>query len=295
MKLQYTDLQIQMTEKEPIYYLNDEFMPKSEARVPVMDLGWVRGYGVFDYLITYRGSKPFLLDEHITRLKNSSSLVGIQIPWADQEISELVHETLERNANDYEKATRIVVTGGISEDSITPADTPTMAIFVDNLIPYPGEYYQNGVRVITANHRRFLPGAKSLNYLFAVNTLQEAKRKGAIEAIYVDEEADIVFEGTTSNVFTVKDGQINTPKMDILPGITRKVILRVFNQEIPIIEENLTLRGLFEADEVFLTASNKEVMPVVILDGQQIGNGEVGPITKEVMHKFRNFTLEGTW
>lgn len=106
--------------------------------------------------------------------------------------------------------------------------------------------------------------------------LQEAKRRGAIEAVYVDEQRDVVFEGTTSNVFIVKNGKIVTPRTDILPGITRKVILGICLKDLDLTEADVSIADLFTADEVFLTASNKEVMPVTKIDGSVVGNRNVG-------------------
>lgn len=285
-----------MRETESVYFLNGRFVPKSEAKVSVMDLGWVRGYGVFDYLITYHEGKPFFLDKHISRLRNSANTVGLPLPWDNKKLEALVHETLKRNKSEKEKAIRIVVTGGVSQDSITPAELPSIAILVDELRRYPGEYYERGISIITVDHRRFLPEAKSLNYLFAIMALQEAKSKGAIEALYVDEKDDIVFEGTTSNVFMVKEGQIFTPRTEILPGITREVILKICMDEgLPMIERDITIDKLYKADEIFLTASNKEVMPVVKINAKIVGDGNVGPTTTRVMSLFRRFIGKRSW
>lgn len=280
--------------KESSYFVQDRFVPASQARLPVSDLSIMRGYGVFDFLITYN-HRPFRLDDHLARLQKSLSLIDLKLPFPLPQIRKLVLETLEKNRSAKEKAIRIVVTGGESEapDFVRSKSKPSLIITVNPKHEYPEACYTHGVKVITYTHCRPLPEAKTLNYITAIKAQKEAAAVGAIETIYACENH--LMEGTTSNFFAVIGGKLVTPKQGILLGITRKVVLElVRNQAIIPIEER-PIRygeiGLFE--EAFITASNKEVMPVVQIDQQRIGQDKTvkpGPITQKIMASFKEYT-----
>jgi len=157
---------------QPICYLNGKYVPFDQACLPLNDLGIVRGYGVFDFLRTYKGV-PFKLREHIQRLQNSAKLIGLSIPWSTQDIEAIAQDTLQRN-NLPESNIRIVVTGGISANFITPLGQPSLMVIVTPVAEPPREYYEQGIKVITVQAERFLPTAKSLNYISAIGALQQA-------------------------------------------------------------------------------------------------------------------------
>ncbi len=272
-----------------VYYVDGTFVAKEAAVLPVGDLAILRGYGVFDFLRTY-GGRPFHLDAHIRRLQNSARLIQLSCPWSHAELVEIVHETIKRN--DYhEFNVRLLITGGDSDDSITPGSKPRLLVMVTPVMEFPGQWYQDGVQIITSDISRSIPGAKSIDYIRAIIALNNARAAGAVESVYVDGRGQVL-EGTTSNLFAVSGGQLITPSVDILPGVTRDVVLDLtaaeFKPELRLIQKE----DILAADELFLTSSNKEVLPVTGVDGVTIGSGRPGEATKRIMKLFADYTKE---
>lgn len=270
-----------------IFYIDGAFVDESEATLPVTDLVILRGYGVFDFLRTYNGV-PFHLEAHVKRLRNSAALISLACPWSVEEINEIVSETLARNGYD-ESNIRLLVTGGDSVDSISPGQNPRLLVMVRPVGEYPREWYTQGVKIITARLNRYIPGAKSVDYIRAIVTLRDAEAAGAIESLYVNED-DQVLEGTTSNLFMVHDNKVITPADDILPGITREVLLDLLKPQFPLELRPITRQELLAADEIFMASSTKEVVPVVQVDEQFIGERLPGPVTVKAMALFREYT-----
>lgn len=273
-----------------IYYIDGEFVPSEQASVPAHDLAVLRGYGVFDFLRTYNG-RPFKLREHIARLAQSAALIGMdELPWSEKDISAIVNETLARNT--YPEANiRIVITGGDSVDFITPEERPRLLVLVTEARPLPNSWYEDGAAIITVDEERYLPMAKSINYIPAIIALKKARKAGAIEALYVDRRGRLL-EGTTTNIFAFHGDQLITPSAGILPGITRGVILELVAGVYEVCQRDMTRADLLAADELFLTASNKEVVPVVRVDDAIIGDGRPGPRTRDILARFRAVTRQ---
>ena len=180
------------------YYVDGKYVPADQAVIPVNDLALLRGYGVFDFLRTHDGS-PFLLQEHLSRLKDSAQKIGLRFPWTLNEVAKIVMNTIQKNH--YKDATvRILVTGGPSKDFITPDGQPRLIVIVSPVSGLPESWYLEGIKVIILPFERTNPGAKSINYLDATMALSKAKEQGAVEAIYMD-SAGFIKEGTTSNLF----------------------------------------------------------------------------------------------
>jgi branched-chain amino acid aminotransferase len=273
------------------YYVDGEFVPADRAVIPVDDLALIRGVGVFDLLRTYHG-KPCFLKEHVTRLLESARSIDLELPWDHDEICQVALETLSRN--DHAEANiRIIVTGGSSADFMSPGGKPRLLVLVTPLPKVPEQWYRKGIKVITRKIRRINPGAKSINYLPAAMALHHAKVQGAVEVLYLDGD-DNVLEGTTSNVFAFLHGRLVTPERGILPGITRKVVLEIVTGQFPIELRDLPRQELLQAQEVFITGTNKGLVPVVDVDGVQIGNGRLGPGTGRIISLFdARLTREG--
>jgi branched-chain amino acid aminotransferase len=269
-----------------VYYVDGQYVEAGTAVLPLSDMAILRGYAVFDFLRTYRG-KPFHLDDHLKRLRHSAALLHIPFPWSLQYLREVAFELLRQNG--YTEANiRFLITGGDSADSITPLDTPRLVVMVTELKPFPLEWYSNGVRVITADVTRHVPGSKSTNYIQAIIALGRARSQGAIESIYVNEK-DRLLEGTTSNFFLVRGSTVMTPAEGILPGITRDVVLRLVEGKFPLQQGPLLRSTLSDCTEAFLTSSNKEVVPVTHIDDTVISPSP-GPVTQEIMAMFRSYT-----
>jgi branched-chain amino acid aminotransferase len=268
-----------------IYYVDGEFMPAESAVIPVDDLALMRGYGVFDYLRTYAGN-PLHLKEHVERLVCSAAKIGLELPWDATSIIAIVEETLARNdlaeAQVRDVNVRILITGGSSSDFITPEGCPRLLVLVTPLVAKPAEWYAKGVKIITFPSSRTIPGAKSIDYIPATMALSKAKKVGAVEALYVEENG-LVRECTTSNIFAVKTGGIVTPGDDILSGITRKTVIALAATHHPVKIRDLSLEELLGADEIFITGSGKGLVPVVQIDDALIGDGKPGRVTRGLM------------
>jgi len=271
-----------------IYYIDKEFVAEDQAVISVKDLSVLRGFGVFDFLITYN-KRPFYLKTHVHRLENSSEKIGLKLNHTQDDICGIVEETIRRNAHQGESNIRIVYTGGVSSDGVTPEGNGKLIVMVTPRLNLPDWWYTDGARIITLNIERFIPNAKSTNYLTAVWALQEAHRKGAIESIYVDRNHRML-EGTTTNFYFYKKGRLVTPKSDMLPGVTRSVVLELVKGHFDVELRDVDISEIQTMEEVFITASNKEIVPVIQIDQVRIGDGKPGNTTRKVMHLFNEYT-----
>ena len=271
-----------------IFYNNGEFVDSEKAVISVNDLIVLRGYGIFDFMRTY-SRRPFYLEEHIARLENSAKLINLEMQWSSRAIFDAVIDTVDKNPHHKESNIRIVCTGGISPDGVIPQGNGKLIIMVTPKHELPAWWYSEGASVISVNTERFLPGAKSTNYLGAVMAQQEAKRRNAVEAIYIDRNNNIK-EGTTTNIFFFKGERMITGKRDILSGVTRGVVLKLTEKVFETELRDVPLAEIEDFDEVFITASNKEIVPIVKFNDIKIGDGKPGKNSKKIMELFRKYT-----
>jgi len=265
-----------------VYFVDGAFVPAENAVIPVDDLAVLRGIGICDIMRTFHG-KPYFLDEHIDRLMESGKKIGLALPWTRADIKQIVLDTLEKNPGLEEVNIRIVITGGSSSDFMTPSGRPRLIVMITPITKLPEEWYARGVKVITLVQERPLAGAKVTSYIPAAMALNQARAAGAVEVIYIDRHQNAL-EGTTSNLFAFFSNTLVTPPADgILKGITRKVILSLAKDRFDISETPLPLEKLLTADEVFITGTNKGVVPVVKIDDTPIGDGRPGPNTRVLM------------
>lgn len=276
---------------QKIHFLNGKLVSEEEMMISPRDIGFSRGYAVFDFLKTY-SRRPFKLSEHIDRLFKSADLIGLQTPWTKEQIGSWVAETLDANNDEKEKFIKIIISGGVS-NTMLPGESPTIIILVDDATQYPTERYEKGIGVITVKHERYNPQAKSNNYIEGVKRAQQAKLIGAEEPVYYSDMQ--VYEGSNSNIFAVIGGKLVTPSNNILGGITRNVLLEILKLDMEIEVRDFTLAELLGADEAFLTGSGKEISPITFIDGKPLGNGEVGPASKEVIRQFKEYTSSNLW
>ena len=271
-----------------IFYIDGEFLSEKDARIPVNDLAVLRGYGIFDFFRTY-GGKPFHLYDHLKRLEHSARSVDLKLPLSLEEIRDIVLETLKRNKH-KDSNVRIVVTGGQTDDFITPSGKPRLLVMVTEVFLYPQKWYEEGVKIITVPLERQIPAAKSLNYLSAILALREAYQQKAVEAVYTDRDENLR-EGTTSNFFIFIDGKMVTPGTeDILPGITRQVVLELAGNEFEVRIRDIRMDELTRAQGAFLSSSNKQILPVVRVNDLTIGDGKPCQQTRLIMKRFEAYT-----
>ncbi len=271
------------------YYVDGKFVSADDAVIPVNDLALLRGYGVFDFLRTYNGA-PLFLEDHIERLEQSAKQIDLDLLWSKKQLIDIVTQTLSKN-NFRESSIRIVVTGGSSPDFITPQGKPRLLVLVTPLPQKPQWWYLDGVKIITIYSRRNIPGAKSIDYIPAAIALKQAREKNAIEAVYVNHDR-YVLEGTTSNLFIFCGDRLVTPGKAILKGITRKVVLMLAAKNDKPEIRDISVKELLTADEVFITGSTKEIVPVVKVDDTTIGDGKPGHRTRTMMDTFAAYTAE---
>lgn len=268
--------------------------PAEEARVSIFDRGFLYGDSIFEVLRTY-GGKPFREREHLERLERSAGRVLIELPAPLAVFSEEIARTLEAAGNE-ESYLRVVVTRGSGPLSYDPAtaENPLRLVVVVPLPKQPQSLYEDGVAVRLVRSNRptddtGAAGAKAGNYLANLLAVHEARSSGGYEAIFVGPGGQVV-EGASSNIFVVKDGCVRTPRPEagILEGITRATILEVAKTEgIELVEGVLFPRDLYDADEVFITSSLREVVPVVDVDARAVADGRPGAMTTRLHSAFR--------
>ncbi len=276
-----------------MFFINGSYVSETDAKISVLDLSILRGFGVFDYLRTYFG-KPFHLFEHLLRLQYSAQQLGLELPYTLEQISAIIAEVLRLN-NLAEASIKIIATGGISPDQFTPQQPATLIVFAYPLTAYPTDCFTKGINVVTTRLMRTLPSCKTTQYIPGIIALQQGREAKAKEALYVNVQGEIL-EATTSNFFGVKEGKLYTcMSEEVLAGITREVVLSIAKDYFDICFEPIALNEINQLDEAFITASNKEVMPVVAIDNTPIGGGKIGPITNQVMTLFRSYTQQSSW
>lgn len=273
-------------------YLDHKLVNSAEAKVSVFDHGFLYGDGVYETMRSY-DSVIFMLDEHFERLYRSASMVGLTIPKKIDEIKVAIYETLDGNAlkNAY---IRLTISRGYGPIGLDPdlCEKPTFVIIAQEMKDYPRDYYEHGIKTIISDTRRNLaeainPRIKSLNFLNNILAKTEAKKKDAYEAIMLNASGHLA-EGTISNLFFYKDNVIHTPSIDcgILDGITRKVALDIAVREGFMINEGkFTKKDIYAAEEVFITNTTIEVMPVKQVDDVHYRAGNAS----KLLHKaYRN-------
>lgn len=271
------------------YYIDGEYVDEDKAMVSVKDITVLRGYGVFDFMITY-DKRPFRLEQHVTRFENSAARIGLQLNHSHQEICDIVVEAIRRNPQHNESNIRILYTGGISPDSVTPQGNGILMVMVTPRHELPDWWYTDGAAIALVDMERFIPTSKSTAYLNAVYAQQQAREIGAIEAVYVDRDHRVL-EGTTTNIYGIKGNELITPPDGILPGVTRGVVLELAEALLDVNLRHIDRKELAQMDEIFISASNKEIVPVIRVDDMTVGDGKPGKVTREIMKRFRELTI----
>lgn len=281
---------------ELIVYLNGKFVREPQAKVSVFDQGLLFGDGVFEGLRVY-GGKIFKCAEHVDRFFNSAKAIMLDLRLSRGELTEIIAETCGVNeiADGY---VRLVATRGIGDLGLLPSQPsqPTLFCIASRLSLYEAGIYETGMPIITAIHRRIKPTVidpqiKSLNYLNNILAKIEAYRAGVPEALMLTDDG-IVAECTGENVFIVKDGTILTPPcyVGILNGITRQTVFQLAaGLSMRLEEREFTLFNVYTADECFLTGTAAEIVPVLSVDGREIGSFRPGPVTREITAAFREY------
>ncbi|BCO32835.1 cytochrome c550 [Thiohalobacter sp. COW1] len=276
----------------PTVFLNGEFLPHDQARVSVMDRGFLFGDGVYEVIPAY-GGHLFRLQPHLQRLDNSLQAVRIPNPYTEPQWQGILEELVGENAG-TDQSVYLQVTRGVMErrDHAFPADLKPTVFAMSNPIPEPDPALaEHGITAISLDDIRWQScHIKAITLLPNVLLRQQAVEAGAAEAILLrDGEAT---EGAASNLFIVRDGLLITPPKGplLLPGITRDLVIELAARHgIPYREGAISEADLRGADEVWLTSSTKEIMPVTTLDGVPVGDGRPGPLYRQMHGIYREY------
>ncbi len=274
-----------------ICYLNGEFLPISEAKVSVLDRGFVFGDGVYEVIPVFN-RKLFRLDEHLVRLNNSLAAVRINSPLDPQQWNSLLTKLIDQQTTG-DLSVYVQVTRGVApRDHAFPANTsPTVFVMANPMQTVAPDIINNGVRIITLDDIRWkFCNIKAIALLPNILLRQQAVDNNATEAVLV--RHGVVTEGSASNVFIVQDNVIRTPaKSDnLLPGITRDLVVELAHKNNLHCEETTVLvNDLGTADEIWLTSSTKDIIPVTTVDEKPVRNGKPGPVYKAMLNHFLNY------
>lgn len=276
--------------------IDGQLYGRDAARVSVFDHGFLFGEGVYEVLRTYQ-QRPFLYPEHVRRLHASAARIALASPLDDAALLARIRETVDAAHLDGEAYVRILLTRGVGEIVYDPAvcPTPTVVIIVKPHVEPPPDALRDGVTLALTSVVRNHPGSvdpaiKSNNLLNNALAMQEAYREGAFEALMRNHRGEIC-ECSQSNIFFVRDGVVLTPPVDagLLVGVTRGFVLELAGQARLSAEERvLHDADLATMDEAFLTSTTRDIVPVVRVGQQPIGNGAPGPVTQRLMQAFRD-------
>jgi branched-chain amino acid aminotransferase len=278
-----------------VVYVNGTISPAERATIPVFDHGFLYGEGIYETMRTYH-LEPFRFDRHAGRLRHSAELLALSLPWSDADLLARVRETMAAHGALDEAYIRVLVTRGVGELTYNPAacPVPSLIIIVKPFALPPERTFTQGIGVsivgIRRNHPDALnPAIKSNNLLNNALAMQEALRRGAEEALMLNQAGEIV-ECSQSNFFIVRAGRVLTPPVSagLLPGITREFVLELMAElKLPGGETTFTPGDLETADEAFITGTTRQVTPVTSVDGRPIGSGTPGPISLRLLAYFR--------
>ena len=279
-----------MMDNNAVWYIDGRWVHPNEATISINDVAVLRGYSVFESLRTYN-RRPFHLEEHLNRLYRSAQLIELDVPYTWEHITGIISEVIERNS--YKHASlRMLVTGGESEDGILPTGKAVLAVLITPLGERDMQRFAQGYRVITSRLQRVAPEAKTTNYIEAVRALKEATRRDAVDALFVNEQGHVL-EGTRSNFFVFRGDTLVTPHAGVLIGVTRNTVVELAHGLFILEERPILLAELASVDEAFITASSKEIIPVVQIDNIVIGNGKPGPRTTALEQRFIQMVERG--
>ncbi|MCB1232530.1 MAG: branched-chain-amino-acid transaminase [Verrucomicrobiae bacterium] len=278
-------------------HIDGQLFDEADAKISVFDHGLLYGDGVFEGIRFYN-DRVFRCDEHIDRLYDSAKAIHLEVPMSKSAMVEAMLETI--RANDlHDGYIRLIVTRGVGGLGLSPyrCDKASVIVIASTIALYDPEVYEKGLKLVTCATRRpshdtLSPAVKSLNYLSNVMAKIEALQAKADEGVMLN-TAGYVAECTGDNIFVVKNGVIYTPPVHAgaLNGITRKVVIELAEARgYDMIETEMSRYELYTADELFLTGTAAEVVPVRIYDERVIGSGEPGPVTRQLLADFVEIT-----
>ncbi len=274
--------------QDSICYLNGEFLPLEEAKVPVLDRGFIFGDGIYEMIPSFSGH-TFRLKEHLQRLISSLEAIHITNPHSLLEWSGLIKELVEKNHAKHQAIYLQITRGVAHRDHAFPQESDPTIFIMSNALPESQKANPVTAAVIP-DPRWNSCDIKAISLLPNVLLRHQAREKGAYEAILIRD--GFLTEGAASNVFIVKDGVVKTPPKGskLLPGITRNLLIELLQKNNILCEETeITESEVRNADEIWLTSSTKEIVPVIELDNRKVGDGEVGEVWHRSVDLYQSF------
>lgn len=276
---------------QPIVYLNGEYVPLPDAKVSVLDRGFIFGDGIYEVIPAYNKT-PFRLTQHLQRLQNSLDAIRLDNPHTQQQWADIINGVVDRSESAHQSVYIQITRGVAQRDHPFPANTQPTVFCMTNPLPEMDETsFRKGIAAITLDDFRWLHcNIKATSLLPNILLKQAAVDKGAQEAILIRDNE--VTEGSASNIFIVSQGVIKTaPKSSLLlPGITRDLIVELAHEHGLALEEtSFTKTELQAADEIWVTSSTKEIMPVIQLDDQMINAGRPGAVAENMFAIFQAY------
>lgn len=269
---------------DTIFFINNQFLPETEANIHISDLGLLRGYGIFDFFRAVNG-KVLFLEDHLDRFIFSASQFQLEIPYSREKLKTIIQDIIDQNKLPL-LGIKLVLTGGYSADGYTPT-TPNFLVIAK---PFSFMDKPNGMHLMSLEYLRELPEIKSLNYMVPIFHRKKMLAIGADDYIY--HKNGLVSELSRSNVFIVKNEKLITPSKGILHGVTRKHILKIAFNNWEIEERDMSFEETLAADEIFTTGSTKKVMAITKIDEKYIGDGQKGSITTKMEALFAKYESE---
>ena len=257
----------------PIFH-NDAWKKAEEVTVSIKDVGFLRGFGIFDFFRIMDG-KPIFLEDHLNRFLSSAQKMGIQHVYSKDVLAEIIMD-LAKSAKDSCLGVKMVLSAGDSLNGFDPVGKSQLFV-IPSVFSFTN--FEKGMRLKSIEFQREMADIKSLNYAFALRHWSTIKALGFDDYLYHHSEIGVT-ECSRSNLFLVKDGVLITPASGILEGVTRKKILEICQDKIKIEVRNVDVKSFLEADEVFTSGSTKRVVPILQIDGQLINGGKIGEFTK---------------
>ena len=274
-----------------LVYLNGEYLPLNEAKISVLDRGFIFGDGIYEVIPAY-GGKALRFEHHMQRLQNSLDAVRISNPLSNEQWKNIIDKLISEKGSEDQYIYMHITRGVASRDHRFPEKTnPTVFVMSNILHTVDPEILKQGVHAVTLDDIRWnYCNIKAIALLPNILLRQQAVDKGAVEAILI--RNGNMTEGAASNVFIVSDGIIKTPPKDqkLLPGITRDLVVELANtHKMPIEEIAISEKEFLAADEIWLTSSTKEILAVTKINEQQVGNGKPGPVWKDMYQKYQDY------
>jgi len=274
-----------------LVYLNGKYLPLNEAKVSVLDRGFIFGDGVYEVIPSY-GSKALRFEHHMQRLQNSLDAVRIKNPLSNAQWQEIINKLISETDSQDQYIYLHITRGVASRDHRFPDEAkPTVFVMSNVLNPVEARLLETGIAAVTLDDIRWqYCNIKAIALLPNILLRQQAIDKGAAEAILIRDGN--MTEGAASNIFIVSDGVIKTPPKDnkLLPGITRDLVVELAkSHNMPIEETTISEKEFLAADEIWLTSSTKEILPITKINDQQVANGKPGAVWRDMYSKYQDY------